>query len=173
MAESIAKGLNIPQNCHQYVVKKNSEESDTIRRHNEKITEANNDIQRLTSVLNNEIRIAAENTEKIVGNSNDNISLIDVVDKIAENLQSLSCAMAENIDQINSINEEYSHNSDIIEDIAMQIKILAVNASIEAAHVGEAGKGFAVVAGEVGTLADKTQNATQGFISTYQRKPNV
>ena len=62
MAESIAKGLNIPQNCHQYVVKKNSEESDNIRRHNEKITEANNDIQRLTSVLNNEIRIAAENT---------------------------------------------------------------------------------------------------------------
>lgn len=97
----------------------------------------------------------------------DNISLIDVVDKIAENLQSLSCAMAENIDQINSINEEYSHNSDIIEDIAMQIKILAVNASIEAAHVGEAGKGFAVVAGEVGTLADKTQNATQGFISSH------
>lgn len=97
----------------------------------------------------------------------DNISLIDVVDKIAKNLQSLSCAMAENIDQLNSINEEYSHNSDIIEDIAMQIKILAVNASIGAAHVGEAGKGFAVVAGEVGTLADKTQNATQSFISSH------
>lgn len=167
MAVSIAKGLNIPKNCHQYIVKKNIEESDSIRLHNEKITQANGEIQRLTSVLNDEIRIAAENTKHIVGNSNENISLIDVVDRIAANLQSLSSAMAENIDQINSINEEYSHNSDTIEDIAMQIKILAVNASIEAAHVGEAGKGFAVVAGEVGTLADKTQSATQGFISSH------
>lgn len=167
MAVSIAKGLNTPKNCHQYIVKKNIEESDNIRQQNEKIIQANSELHRLTSVLNDEIRIAAENTEKIVGNSNENISLIDVVDKIAVDLQSLSCAMAENIDQINSINEEYSHNSDIIEDIAMQIKILAVNASIEAAHVGEAGKGFAVVAGEVGTLADKTQSATQGFISSH------
>lgn len=77
--------------------------------------------------------------------------------------------MSENILQINSINEEYNSSSKLIEDIALQIKMLSLNASIEAAHVGELGKGFAVVAGEVGSLADKTQAATKSFINSYSR----
>lgn len=167
MAEAIAKGHNIPKNCHQYTVKKNIEESERILRNNEKIVAANEELHRLTDVMNEQIAVAAENTKRIVGNSDENISLIDTVDSIAGKLREMSHAMSENIEMISSINEEYSNNSDVIEDIAMQIKLLALNAAIEAAHVGEAGKGFAVVAGEVGTLADKTQSATKGFISSY------
>lgn len=65
------------------------------------------------------------------------------------------------VNQVENMSSDIQNIIGTIESIAFQLNILALNASVEAARVGEAGRGFAVVADEVGNLATKTTDSSQ------------
>jgi twitching motility protein PilJ len=96
---------------------------------------------------------------------------ISGMDKIREQIQETS----KRIKRLGESSQEIGNIVELIEDIADQTNILALNAAMQAAMAGEAGRGFAVVADEVQRLAERSANATKqidALVKTIQADTN-
>ena len=104
--------------------------------------------------------------------------LNQVKEKITELLTTVKHSADEEekiVGELERLKESTDRTKDVlklIEDIANQTNLLALNAAIEAARAGEAGKGFAVVADEVRNLAEKSREYVENITETISQLLN-
>ena len=94
------------------------------------------------------------------------------VESTIQSVSALSKQLGQTGDKVNDVanaTAEIRKVLDVIEAIAEQTNLLALNAAIEAARAGEQGRGFAVVADEVRTLASRTRGSTDEIKAMIQQ----
>ncbi|MEK6734456.1 MAG: HAMP domain-containing methyl-accepting chemotaxis protein, partial [Pseudomonadota bacterium] len=110
----------------------------------------NNNVNSITSLISG-VSVAVDEINKQVKRSNDILN--NTVDQTG-NIDTISISLSKNTSEINDAIK-------LIDSIARQINLLALNANIEASRAGEHGKGFAVVASEVKALAGQSAKAVE------------
>ncbi len=166
----IAYNLNIVIDQLAGIIKKLNEQAILVRQSSEPLNENASKLSRsandLSSSSSEIASLMEEMTASIESNNSQTSQTREQMQMVLDELTQLKGM----VNDATKSAREVSDKVNVINAIASQTNLLAINAAIEANQAGEAGKGFAVVAKEVRQLAELTKNSANDIIEiSHQR----
>ena len=176
---ALYKQINLTSNKTNSVLNLINNQKSLINKH---LTETTNSVSTLENMKNisqqmRELsKMISDKTHSTLSYSNKEKESVTTSSEKIFNLKQKMQIVAETILDLSNTLQQIKNNLSVVEDIAEQTNMLALNASVEAARAGEHGKGFAIVAGEIRKLSEEAKETTakiENMLTNIQNSANT